>query len=113
MMNGASGLNGATGAMLIASVLIVSSVIVVVPDAAAHSCTSETDPNCDPNGCKDGEDHDHTKRNKWPKRDESCTSEAEKPVEMGCSYNGVSFPEVACRVLEPERGLLGTPVSMV
>lgn len=56
----------------------VAFVATLVPSASAHTCRAYDD-RCDPNGCKEGEDHDHTRLHHWPEEDESCISKKKDP----------------------------------
>lgn len=63
---------------LAAAALLVFAVFAgaAAPTASAHYCTSRSDE-CDPNGCVEGEYHDHTRQRLGP--DERCRTEKEEP----------------------------------
>lgn len=73
-----------------------------LPSVSAHECESYDGKKCDPDGCKDGENHKHTHLRRWYEGDdESCTSSVTPNDPNGCSILGVDdWPEALCDILD-------------
>ena len=89
--------------MLLATMMIGATMVaMVVPAASAHAC-SEYDDRCNPHGCTDGEEHEHTRMHYWPQRDEHCESHKKEPTNT-CHYMTLEFPAVICKILNGSAG---------
>lgn len=86
-----------TIARLVCLALVTAGFAVfALPKASAHTCASYSDT-CNPDGCKEGEDHDHT-RYHWIGEDEHCESHKKDP-EPSCK--GSLIERLICVIIGP------------
>lgn len=83
-------------AMLTCTMTLLSALAVTAAPAAAHECESYNGSECDPDECKDGENHKHTHLKYWwePGEDESCAST--KSGEPPCRVLNQDVPQILC-----------------
>jgi hypothetical protein len=98
--------------LVVAALSFMAVLSAIAGSAAAHTCRTYSDE-CDPNGCVDGEDHDHTRMHGPWKRDEHCSSSADEPPASGCQYNGIDVPGRVCDLLEDSEDKVGAAEFIV
>lgn len=82
-------------AVLSASVL----ALYVTPLAAAHACNKAAVPDCNARHCPEGEAHYHEEYSEQGDK-QYCRTRADSPVDKGCHYYYVTWPESACWIFE-------------
>lgn len=82
----------------LAVLLLASGSVLASGGALAHECSSYDRDACNPDSCRDGENHHHTHmRHWWEGKDEYCQSKA-RPERDDCYVGPVRVPDIICEV---------------